>query len=65
MQVSEDTAVPPAERVKDLWSELIHTLRVRLDRLQGSSNTMQRRRAAFLQIWREGPFLTRTSGSVR
>ena len=60
-QVFEGIAVPPAETIRDFWLELIHTLRGQYERLQGSSDSMERARFAFLQLWGKEPFYIQRS----
>lgn len=55
--VFEGRVAPPAETVRDFWSELIHTLRGQFEQLVGCSDRMPRLCDAFLRLWwREGPF---------
>ena len=61
----EGRGTPAAETVRDFWTELIHTLRGQFEQLAGSSDRMQRRREAFLRLWRDGPFYTESGGALR
>ena len=64
-RIFEERPVPPAETVRDFWTELIHTLRGQYDRLQGDSDSMILRRLAFLRLWKSGPFLLERHSTIQ
>ena len=59
-RVFEGRQEPPAETVRAMWLELIHTLRGQYDQLRS-----ERRRRAFFVTWREGLFYHRSSAAIR
>lgn len=64
-RVFKDRGIPPAETIRDFWTELKHTLRGQFEGLVGSFDRMQKRREAFLHLWRDGRFFSETGGAIR
>ncbi|MCO5568556.1 hypothetical protein L7F22_022255 [Adiantum nelumboides] len=55
---------PPAETVRAIWQEILHTLRGCFERIQGDSDSATQRRLAFHSTWSRGPFYSHSSGPL-
>ena len=58
-------STPPAEGIKEIWSESVHSLKGQYDDIQGDSEAAIKMRHEFLLIWTKTPFCALVGSTLK
>ena len=56
-KVFGNTIVHPVESVRNVWMQMVHTLKGRYDEIKGETNVAVLQRLEFIAYWKKAPFL--------
>ena len=64
-KIFDNTETYPAESVKNIWVQLVHTLKEQFDEIKGEIEVAILKGLAFINYWKKGPFCIIQKGDLK